>query len=98
MPRFLVSFPCEFTDSYPTHQLMLSKASDQYDRSGRSRGEATMEYASYQQAKIAINKFDGAMTKGASFHLHQYLSSLTPLFRPDDLHSAAPANNGQRPT
>lgn len=23
-----------------------------------------MEFASYQQAKIAINKFDGAMTKG----------------------------------
>jgi hypothetical protein len=28
-----------------------------------------MEYASYQQAKIAINKFDGAMTKGASLSL-----------------------------
>ena len=26
-----------------------------------------MEYASYQQAKIAINKFDGAMTKGAPY-------------------------------
>jgi hypothetical protein len=25
-----------------------------------------MEYASPQQAKIAINKFDGAMTKGTS--------------------------------
>jgi hypothetical protein len=25
-----------------------------------------MEFASYQQAKIAINKFDGAMTKGQS--------------------------------
>ena len=23
-----------------------------------------MEFASYQQAKIAINKFDGAMTRG----------------------------------
>ena len=23
-----------------------------------------MEFASYQQARIAINKFDGAMTKG----------------------------------
>lgn len=23
-----------------------------------------MEFASYQEAKIAINKFDGAMTKG----------------------------------
>ena len=28
-----------------------------------------MEYASYQQAKIAINKFDGAMTKGRLRHL-----------------------------
>jgi len=36
----------------------------QYDFSGRSKGEATMEFASYQQAKIAINQFDGAMTKG----------------------------------
>lgn len=36
----------------------------QYDRSGRSKGEATLEYASYQQAKVAINQFDGAMTKG----------------------------------
>lgn len=37
----------------------------QYDRSGRSTGQATMEFASPQQAKVAINKFDGAMTKGA---------------------------------
>jgi hypothetical protein len=36
----------------------------QYDFSGRSKGEATMEFASYHQAKIAINQFDGAMTKG----------------------------------
>ncbi|KAL1410852.1 hypothetical protein Q8F55_001795 [Vanrija albida] len=35
-----------------------------YDRSGRSTGTATVEYASAQQAKTAINKFDGAMTKG----------------------------------
>ncbi|TXT15820.1 hypothetical protein VHUM_00323 [Vanrija humicola] len=35
-----------------------------YDRSGRSTGAATVEYASAQQAKAAINKFDGAMTKG----------------------------------
>jgi hypothetical protein len=26
-----------------------------------------MEFASYQQAKIAINKFDGAMTKGKPY-------------------------------
>ena len=26
-----------------------------------------MEFATYQQAKIAINKFDGAMTKGKAF-------------------------------
>jgi len=38
----------------------------QYDYSGRSKGEATMEFASYQQAKIAINKFDGAMTRGTT--------------------------------
>ncbi|ORY31627.1 Endonuclease/exonuclease/phosphatase [Naematelia encephala] len=38
-----------------------------YDRSGRSRGEATVEFASYQQAKTAINMFDGAMTKGVTF-------------------------------
>ena len=36
----------------------------QYDRSGRSLGEADLEYATPQQAKLAINKFDGAMTKG----------------------------------
>ncbi|ORX39454.1 hypothetical protein BD324DRAFT_619774 [Kockovaella imperatae] len=40
-----------------------------YDRSGRSRGEATMEFASYQQARIAINKFDGAMTKGQTISI-----------------------------
>ncbi|WVR09617.1 hypothetical protein IAU60_006689 [Kwoniella sp. DSM 27419] len=40
-----------------------------YDRSGRSKGEATMEYASPQQAKIAINKFDGAMTKGQTISI-----------------------------
>ncbi|WRT70016.1 uncharacterized protein IL334_007009 [Kwoniella shivajii] len=40
-----------------------------YDRSGRSKGEATMEFASPQQAKIAINKFDGAMTKGQTISI-----------------------------
>ncbi|CAK9780077.1 RNA-binding domain-containing protein [Cutaneotrichosporon oleaginosum] len=35
-----------------------------YDRSGRSTGSAIVEYATPQMAKIAINKFDGAMTKG----------------------------------
>lgn len=40
-----------------------------YDFSGRSKGEATMEFASYQQAKIAINKFDGAMTKGQTISI-----------------------------
>ncbi|GMK57025.1 hypothetical protein CspeluHIS016_0308650 [Cutaneotrichosporon spelunceum] len=35
-----------------------------YDRSGRSTGTATIEYSTPQMAKIAINKFDGAMTKG----------------------------------
>lgn len=42
----------------------------QYDYSGRSKGEATMEFASYQQAKIAINKFDGAMTRGTFYLIH----------------------------
>ncbi|KAK1922223.1 hypothetical protein DB88DRAFT_497586 [Papiliotrema laurentii] len=41
-----------------------------YDRSGRSLGEAVMEFASPQQAKIAINKFDGAMTKGQTISIH----------------------------
>ncbi|WWC91917.1 uncharacterized protein L201_006869 [Kwoniella dendrophila CBS 6074] len=40
-----------------------------YDRSGRSKGEATMEFAAPQQAKIAINKFDGAMTKGQTISI-----------------------------
>ncbi|BEI81173.1 hypothetical protein CcaverHIS002_0203330 [Cutaneotrichosporon cavernicola] len=35
-----------------------------YDRSGRPTGTATVEYTTPQMAKIAINKFDGAMTKG----------------------------------
>jgi THO complex subunit 4 len=43
----------------------------QYDFSGRSKGEATMEFASYQQAKIAINQFDGAMTKGTLIRPNQ---------------------------
>ncbi|KAL7424569.1 hypothetical protein Q5752_000253 [Cryptotrichosporon argae] len=42
---------------------------EQYDRSGRSTGVATMEYASAQQAKIAINKFDGAKTKGETISI-----------------------------
>ncbi|KAK4684452.1 THO complex subunit 4, partial [Tremellales sp. Uapishka_1] len=48
-----------------------------YDRSGRSKGEATMEFASYQQAKAAINQFDGAMTKGQTINIH-----LLPPHRP----------------
>ncbi|KAI9633802.1 uncharacterized protein MKK02DRAFT_28568 [Dioszegia hungarica] len=40
-----------------------------YDVSGRSTGEATMEYSSVQEAKIAINKFDGAMTKGQTISI-----------------------------
>jgi hypothetical protein len=35
-----------------------------------------MEFASYQQAKIAINKFDGAMTRGA-YTIHTYDRYLT---------------------
>jgi hypothetical protein len=62
--------------SFPLHLVSLSYlwvpladhvaifSTLQYDFSGRSKGEATMEFASYQQAKIAINQFDGAMTKG----------------------------------
>ena len=33
-----------------------------------------MEFASYQQAKIAINQFDGAMTKGKLAPLQVRLS------------------------
>lgn len=50
-----------------------------------------MEYASYQQAKIAINKFDGAMTKGksslvllfsfAETYVHQVKPSRSDSFR-----------------
>lgn len=35
-----------------------------------------MEYSNVQQAKTAINKFDGAMTKG-SFRLFLFVSSLS---------------------
>jgi hypothetical protein len=40
-----------------------------------------MEFASYQQAKIAINKFDGAMTKGecASFFVVAFVLSFPTL-------------------
>jgi hypothetical protein len=52
-------------DPQTTHSLLHNSLPLQYDRSGRSTGQATMEFASPQQAKVAINKFDGAMTKGA---------------------------------
>jgi hypothetical protein len=63
-PLHLVSYSSLITlirtqTDYFSHTFTL-----QYDFSGRSKGEATMEFASYQQAKIAINQFDGAMTKG----------------------------------
>ncbi|CAD6563825.1 MAG: hypothetical protein TREMPRED_001394 [Tremellales sp. Tagirdzhanova-0007] len=63
--------------------------SDQYDRSGRSKGEATMEYASYQQAKIAINKFDGAMTKGQTISI-RLLAPISSSGRPDSALNGAP--------
>ncbi|WVO17135.1 hypothetical protein L204_104826 [Cryptococcus depauperatus] len=40
-----------------------------YDRSGRSTGIAWIQYASVQQAKAAINQFDGALTKGETISI-----------------------------
>jgi hypothetical protein len=64
----MLSFPLHlvslFEHSIPRADSVAIPSTLQYDFSGRSKGEATMEFASYQQAKIAINQFDGAMTKG----------------------------------
>nr|ODN81343.1 hypothetical protein L203_05597 [Cryptococcus depauperatus CBS 7841] len=49
--------------------LLPAWSSNQYDRSGRSTGIAWIQYASVQQAKAAINQFDGALTKGETISI-----------------------------
>ncbi|WVQ90384.1 hypothetical protein IAS59_004163 [Cryptococcus gattii] len=67
-----------------------------YDRSGRSTGAAWMEYSNVQQAKTAINKFDGAMTKGQTISIRFAIPRFPPSSvrgRPGAGRSAAPAQN-----
>ncbi|RSH86420.1 uncharacterized protein EHS24_004672 [Apiotrichum porosum] len=54
----------ELKDIFSQAGTIVQGPTIRYDRSGRSTGIAVVEYASAQQAKVAINKFDGAMTKG----------------------------------
>ncbi|OXC68929.1 hypothetical protein AYX13_02538 [Cryptococcus neoformans] len=64
-----------------------------YDRSGRSTGSAWMEYANVQQAKIAINKFDGAMTKGQTISIR----FAVPRFPPSAIRGRPGAGRGAAP-
>ncbi|WVQ83673.1 hypothetical protein IAT38_005816 [Cryptococcus sp. DSM 104549] len=48
---------------------IVSGPTIRYDRSGRSLGVAVIEYESPGQAKVAINKFDGAKTKGQTISI-----------------------------
>jgi hypothetical protein len=48
---------------------------EQYDRSGRSTGVATVNYESNKQAKDAINRFDGNLAKGKPGWLRKPKSS-----------------------
>ncbi|KAK8853414.1 hypothetical protein IAR55_004120 [Kwoniella newhampshirensis] len=61
--------PADLKNIFSQAGTLVQGPTIRYDRSGRSKGEATMEYASPQQAKIAINKFDGAMTKGQTISI-----------------------------
>ncbi|TYJ58966.1 hypothetical protein B9479_000405 [Cryptococcus floricola] len=55
-----------------------------YDRSGRSTGAAWIEYTTVAAAKNAINKFDGAMTKGQTISIRYG--------RPPPVQNPGPAN------
>ena len=71
MPSFSLHLVCSSIRVFRQKADHISHISTlQYVYSGRSKGEATMEFASYQQAKIAINKFDGAMTRGTFYLIH----------------------------
>ncbi|WWD19843.1 hypothetical protein CI109_104310 [Kwoniella shandongensis] len=61
--------PADLKNIFSQAGTLVQGPTIRYDRSGRSKGEATMEFASPQQAKIAINKFDGAMTKGQTISI-----------------------------
>ncbi|EIW72135.1 hypothetical protein TREMEDRAFT_66724 [Tremella mesenterica DSM 1558] len=69
--------PVDLKNIFSQAGTLVQGPTIKYDRSGRSTGVATMEYASAQQAKIAINKFDGAMTKGQTISI-RLLPPVTP--------------------
>lgn len=69
----------------------------QYDRSGRSTGEASMEYSSVQEAKVALNKFDGAMTKGQLSSSLQTLTQANETGQTISIRFLPPINTRQPP-
>ncbi|WVQ75618.1 hypothetical protein IAR50_005247 [Cryptococcus sp. DSM 104548] len=62
-----------------------------YDRSGRSTGSAWIEYTTVAAAKNAINKFDGAMTKGQTISIRY---GRPPPVQPAPAAGPGPTRNG----